>query len=327
MGAAARARRPPTPTSQLGRINKDYFCGGEVIADMAALDAALVGRSAASSGMTNTEVARGIVRIANSNMVNALKLVSVNRGYDPRDFTLVVFGGGGPMHGVALGKELGRQEGRGPARRAGVLGLGHADVRPQARLLRHRADGRRQRRRARRAASIAPASAPSPTSRARRCRPTRSRCIAVHPRPLPEPGVRGRGAASRASGRTPRRWQQLIADFHDAYEREYTYRLDAGVEIIGLHLIASSEVGKLEIVALPRTGATIEAAIKGRRAVDYATEGVHEATIYDGDELEPGMAFAGPAVIEDAGTTVVVHPGQHASRSTTSATSTSTSRG
>jgi N-methylhydantoinase A len=92
---------------------------------------------------------------------------------------------------------------------------------------------------------------------------------------------------------------KLIADFHDAYEREYTYRLDAGVEIIGLHLVAASEVGKLEIVALPRTGATLEAAIKGRRAVDYATEGVHEATIYDGTRLEPGMTVIGPAVIED----------------------------
>jgi N-methylhydantoinase A len=90
----------------LGRINKDYFCGGAVVADMGALDAAL-SDLAGKLGMSNAEVARGIVRIANSNMVNALKLVSVNRGHDPRDFTLVVFGGGGPMHGVALGKELG----------------------------------------------------------------------------------------------------------------------------------------------------------------------------------------------------------------------------
>src|SRR5690606_37033172 len=45
--------------------------------------------------------------IANNNMVNALKLVSLNRGFDPRDFTLVAFGGGGAMHAVALGMELG----------------------------------------------------------------------------------------------------------------------------------------------------------------------------------------------------------------------------
>lgn len=47
--------------------------------------------------------------------------------------------------------------------------------------------------------------------------------------------------------------------------------------------------------------------------MDYATEGVHEATIYDGTRLEPGMAFPGPAVIEDPGTTVVIQPGNRVS--------------
>ena len=47
--------------------------------------------------------------------------------------------------------------------------------------------------------------------------------------------------------------------------------------------------------------------------VDYATEGVHEADIYAGDRLVPGMCFAGPAIIEDSGTTVVIHPGNQVS--------------
>ena len=46
--------------------------------------------------------------------------------------------------------------------------------------------------------------------------------------------------------------------------------------------------------------------------VDYALEGAHEADIYDAEKLEPGMSFAGPAIIEDPATTVVVHPGQSA---------------
>ena len=56
------------------------------------------------------------MRIANNNMVNALKLVSVNRGHDPRDFTLVAFGGGGGMHAVALAAELGVRKVVDPAR-------------------------------------------------------------------------------------------------------------------------------------------------------------------------------------------------------------------
>src|SRR5215469_2547946 len=90
----------------LGRINKDYFFGGEIEADMSAVDAAL-DRVAERLGVSQIEAARGIVRIANNNMINALKLVSLNRGFDPRDFTLVAFGGGGAMHAAALGTELG----------------------------------------------------------------------------------------------------------------------------------------------------------------------------------------------------------------------------
>lgn len=291
---------------QLGRINKDYFCGGAVIADMKALDTSL---SALGDklGMSNTEVARGIVRIANSNMVNALKLVSVNRGYDPRDFTLVVFGGGGPMHGVALGKELGVKKVVVP-RGAPVFsawGMLMSDLRRDY-FVTELMD-------ADNAASLA---ALIDRTKERAVADFAKEDIAAEKVTM-TPFIRARyqnqefAVEVQLPGDRPdaATMTKLIADFHDAYEREYTYRLDAGVEIIGIHLIASSEVGKLEIVALPKTGARIADAIKGGRSVDYATEGVHEAVIYDGDRLEPGMSFSGPAVIEDAGTTVVIHPG------------------
>jgi N-methylhydantoinase A len=101
----------------------------------------------------------------------------------------------------------------------------------------------------------------------------------------------------------------LFEKFHDVYQREYTYRLDAPVEIVGLHLVASAEVGKLELARMPVTGATLASARKGRREVDFALEGIHSADIYDADKLEPGMSFTGPAVVEDPGTTIVIHPG------------------
>src|SRR5699024_7203408 len=58
-------------------------------------------------GMTAEEAALGIIRIANSNMLNALKLISIRKGHDPSDITLVAFGGGGSMHATALASELG----------------------------------------------------------------------------------------------------------------------------------------------------------------------------------------------------------------------------
>ncbi len=97
--------------------------------------------------------------------------------------------------------------------------------------------------------------------------------------------------------------------FDRDYEREYTYTLAAPVELVAYHLVAIAEVDKLEPQTLPSTGAKLESAVKGRREVDYAEAGIHMAIIYNGDLLEPGMGFVGPAIIEEAGATTVIPPG------------------
>jgi N-methylhydantoinase A len=99
--------------------------------------------------------------------------------------------------------------------------------------------------------------------------------------------------------------------FHASYEREYTYRLTAPVELVCFHLVALAEVDKLSPQKRVATNTRVEEAIKGQRGVDYAEVGEHKATIYDGDLLGPGMSFLGPAIIEEAGTTVVIPPGTH----------------
>jgi N-methylhydantoinase A len=289
----------------LGRINRNYFCGGAIEADMLALEKALTG-VARKLGQSLDDVARGIVRIANSNMVNALKLVSVNRGFDPRDFTLVAFGGGGPMHGIALGQELGVKKVVVP-RGAPVFsawGMLMSDLRRDyfvTRLI-EQSDSASLDELLRETIALARDKFISEGGSEDRitlqpllrCR-YQNQEFAVEV-PI-APGPFG-----------PDEMKAMIANFHAIYEREYSYRLDAQVDIIGLHLIASADIGKLEIVPLPVTGASITSAVKGRRDVDYATEGIHAATIYDGEKLEPGMRFEGPAIIEDPGTTIVVHP-------------------
>src|SRR5262249_26002119 len=96
--------------------------------------------------------------------------------------------------------------------------------------------------------------------------------------------------------------------FHSTYEREYTYRLDAPIELVAVHLVAVAEVGKLRPAQLPRTGRSFDHARKPQRTVDYAAAGVHLADVYTGELLEPGAAFAGPAVIETKGSTLRVPP-------------------
>jgi N-methylhydantoinase A len=96
--------------------------------------------------------------------------------------------------------------------------------------------------------------------------------------------------------------------FASEYEREYTYRLTAPAELVCYHLIAIAEVDKLKPEKHPKPGRKLLDAIKGRREVDFVESGIQQATIYNGDSLEPGMSFTGPAIIEEADTTVVIPP-------------------
>jgi N-methylhydantoinase A len=290
----------------MGRINRDYFCGGEVEADMAATEAALkdVGDKL---GVSVDEAAQGIVRIANNNMVNALKLVSLNRGHDTRDFTLLAFGGGGAMHAVALGQELQVKKVVVPAAASvfSAWGMMMSDLRrdyfvTQLADLGEGAGGRIES-----VFAEAEASARATfegegvdTGKISFLRYGKFR----YQNQEHTTEVLLSGEITDAS------LGKITDDFHGAYEREYTYRLDAPVEMVGIHLVARAEVGKLEMVPAPLGDADASVAVKGTRSVDYALEGTHEATIYDGEKLAAGMAFAGPAVIEDPGTTIVIHP-------------------
>ncbi|MFX1475664.1 MAG: hydantoinase/oxoprolinase family protein [Promethearchaeota archaeon] len=90
----------------LGRLNPDYFLGGKLtLKRQPAREQLLV--LSRQLGLSEEECAFGILRIVNSNMERAIRLVSIQRGYDPREFALVAFGGAGPMHAWALAKDLG----------------------------------------------------------------------------------------------------------------------------------------------------------------------------------------------------------------------------
>lgn len=315
-GPAAYGKGGDEPTTTdanlaLGRINPNYFCGGEIEADMAAVERSLR-PTADGLGVGLAEAARGIVRIANNNMVNALKLVSLNRGYDPRDFTLVAFGGGGGMHAVALAAELGIRRVVVP-RAADVFsawGMLMSDLRRDYFVTR-----------------LLPLTAEANDE----VDALLSEVVDAALEQFGREGIEPENVRFLRYGKLRYLNQEhsvevLLPDgkidaaaiaetadrFHAAYEREYTYRLEAPVEFVGTHVVAIAEVGKLTPAPLPVSGRSLDEARKGVRSVDYATEGIHEAAIYTGELLEPGMRFAGPAVVETRGTTIVVHPGNEA---------------
>ena len=312
----------------LGRINRDCFSGGSgsggrgadgggesgggaLHADMAAVEAALreVG---GRIGMDPNQTAAGIVRIANNNMVNALKLVSLNRGFDPREFTLVAFGGGGGMHAVALAAELGIAKVVIPADAAvfSAWGMMMSDLRRDyiaTRLLDLVADN---------AAAIERALAE--TEHAARAQ-FRAEGVDAGRLSLRRFGkfryqnqehttevALGEGAVTAA------RIREIRSAFETGYEREYTYRLDAPVELVGIHVTATATVGRVQIRRQELGPESAQGARKDSRKVDFAPDGVFEAAIYDGGRLRPGMRFRGPAIVEDPASTVVVQRGNEA---------------
>ena len=292
----------------LGRINRDYFCGGAIDADMESAGRAIEA-VADKLGVDAAEAARGIVRIANNNMVNALKLVSLNRGFDPRDFTLVAFGGGGAMHAVALASELGVKKVVVPAGASvfSAWGMMMSDLRRDYFITR--------------LVDLEEGAADSIESLFAETEEGARKQFA-------DEGIDPAKVTFLRYGKFRYQNQEHTTEvllpegevtdaelakirdlFHETYEREYTYRLDAPVEMVGIHLVASGEVGKLTMKPEPLGDADASAALKGRREVDFALEGSHDSAIYDGLKLKPGMKFTGPAIIEDPGTTVVINPG------------------
>jgi len=292
----------------LGRINPNFFCGGTMIADMAAVDQSL-DRLAAILSISRREAARGIIRIANNNMVNAIKLISVNRGHDPRDFTLVAFGGGGGLHACALAKELGIKKAVIPYL-SGVFsawGMLLSDLRrdylqtqivelsnPEAAGWINQTFTTLEEKAYKEFAAENIEHSRVHFLRYGRCRyQNQEHFVEIA---LPDCTI------------TSAQIEAIVEHFHSNYEREYTYRLDAPAELVCYHLVAIGEVDKLVPEKRPMTGRKLETAIKGMREVDYEEAGMQKATIYDGDALEPGMSFIGPAIIEESGTTTVIPP-------------------
>jgi N-methylhydantoinase A len=292
----------------LGRINASYFCGGTLVADMAAVEAAL-DELAATLSISRQEVARGILRIANNNMVNAIKLISVNRGHDPRDFTLIAFGGGGGLHATALARELGIKQVVIPSL-SGVFsawGMLLSDLRrdylktqiidlslsESAEQINRQLEALQDQA----LAEFAAENIDSPRIRFMRygrCRyQNQEHSVEI---PLPDGAI------------TTAQLDQIVERFRSDYEKEYTYRLPAPAEMVCFHLVTLAEVDKLKPNKRQRAGRKLENTIKGTRAVDFVETGISEATIYDGMLLEPGMSFNGPGIIEESGTTIVIPP-------------------
>jgi len=317
-GPAAYGRggeRPTTTDANLvtGRINPQNFLGGEIIPDMASVRRAFQ-PLVDELGGTLEDVARGIIRIANGNMVNALKLVSLNKGYDPREFSLIAYGGGGAMHAVALAAELKMPKVIIPMNSSvfSAWGMLMTDLRRD--YLRTQV------------LELHPDAAPVIADTFLSMQQQAIDGFAADPLTGKLPLAVRRFADMRYAGQEHTVKVEIpdgridaacvdssVRRFHETHEREYTFRLPNAVEIVNFHLVAQGRVMRHEPEKLAVTGRPVTAAVTGARRVDYDEHGVHQATIYDRGRLEPGMELIGPCVVEEPAATVVVPPGRRVS--------------
>ncbi|GGA35512.1 5-oxoprolinase [Kroppenstedtia guangzhouensis] len=295
-------------TGRLSPKNFDYNV------DMAKVEEAIKTKVADRFEMKPEDGALGIIRIANSNMLNALKLISVRKGYDPRDFTLVAFGGGGSMHAPALARELGVRKVVVPVASPvfSAWGMLMTDLRHDyiqtyiARVNGLDLDGFNKEwdELARMAtAQFAEENIEKENIRFMRFADMRYA------------GQEHTVKVPLASGPvTPESLTQLIADFHELHEKNYTFKLEeAETEIVNLHLTAFGSVEKPALKKLQLKGGTAKDALKEKRPVYYEQDGWVDTVVYNRSKLEPGMAFSGPAVIEEQAAVTVIYPDQKAS--------------
>jgi N-methylhydantoinase A len=305
-----RGGTEPTVTDAnaiLGRINPEYLLGGEMRVHLEGARKVMQDKIAAPLGLDLLDAAEGIIRVVNANMVRGIRRVSVERGYDPRDFALVPFGGAGPLHGADLAEALSMNRviipvypGIGSA-----FGMLAADVRHDyvkthiiiaaevdhklveglfAEMEAQATDQLNREGFSGQAANLD-----------RRVDMRYLRQAYELTVPLTEASF------------SPEAVPQLVGRFHDMHRRAYGYaRHEEPVEIVNLRLVA---LGKLPGFKLQTRESADDA-----QPTSFANRTVYfegrplQTAIYQRDTLEPGQVVPGPAIIEQLDSTVVVTP-------------------
>lgn len=291
-----------------GRLSAENF---DNQVDMDAVRAAIQEKVGDAFGMDTDEAAMSILRVAEANMYNALKLISVRRGYDPRDFTMVAFGGGGPMHCEYLAKELNIRKVIVPiaAPVFSAWGMLMTDVRHDyiqtnirrmnevsAEELNDMWEGLLSQAQEQFEKEDIPKENIVCNYIADMRYMGQEHTVKVNVPPIPW------------SEETK---EEIIQRFHDTHEHFYTFRLtDTPTEIVNLHLVAYGRLTKPELAKIPPQEGPVEDAKKEIRKVYFAEDGWMDTPVYLREKLGRGAVLDGPVIVEEAAASAVAAKGQ-----------------
>jgi N-methylhydantoinase A len=292
----------------LGRLDPDRLLSVEQAVSLDRVRAALVEHVGAPLGLDATAAAAAVVRVANDRMAGAIRMVSLARGHDPRDFALFAFGGAGPLHAAALAKELAIPTVLIPARPGltNALGCVVADLRHDfvatvnAPLETLAAD---------RIGAVFAAQVASGRALLARENVAVERVVTLHRADMQFQGqshILPVAIDSAAIG-----LDELRAAFAAAYWKRFGVELpEIRPVLVNLHtaVIGKRKAVSLRAIAPAHPKATLAEARRTTRPV-WFDGGWVETPVYVRDHLPFDAAFAGPAIVEQLDCTTVVEPG------------------
>jgi N-methylhydantoinase A len=295
----------------LGYLDPDNFAGGRMRLDHAAAHAA-IGKLGKSIGMGAVECAAGICRIVELNMADIIRKVTVEKGFDPREFVLFAFGGAGPAHAGVFAAELGVKKVIVPQRKAAstwcAFGAAAADV---LHIFEHSEI----------LATPVPAARVNAALEAIEARAKRMMAgegiVAARQRFEFSLDVRHKGQINEVEVPIP--WTRAPADYEARLRRMFVARYEqlygrgsalagAQLEIVVCRLRARALTPRPKLTkSRTATKAIPKAAALKPRTIWW--RGLKKTPVYDGAQLAVGNVLRGPAIVETSDTTVVVHPG------------------
>ena len=285
----------------LGRIAAARFLGGRMPLDHAAAARAVDERLGTPLGLARAGAAAGVLRLADVKMALGVRGSSTERGLDPRDYALVAYGGGGPLHAVAIARELGIPRVVVPPSPStfsawGMLAtdLRHDLVRTVLEPL-GSTDGAwaetRYREMQREIESILPGVGAPVTHRAADLR------------------YLGQEHTVTVPVESPGEWRALRGRFDEAHRRTYGYAApEVEVQLLNLRLTVVYPLEHPRLPPLAR-GSEAVAPFETRQIYSMRAQDSVECRVYQRDRLGAGDAIDGPAAVEEAGTTTIIDLG------------------
>ena len=307
-----RGGKSPTVTDGniiLGKLNQERILGGRMKIDYELARFSIDNYICKKSGLSVEDAAAGIISVANSNMIHAIRLITVEKGYDPRDFTLMAYGGAGPLHACEIALEMGISTVLIPASPGTMcsLGLLMADIRfdgiRSSIMLANNINSKK-------ASKIFDELLEEGNSLLdKECIPSGNRNF-VYIIDCRYDGQNYEIPIELEKSLDEQELSGLIDKFHTEHARQYGYaNYDMEIQMVNYRLSSFGIITKPDLEYIEKgSNIRLPSPIEVRKVRFEGSNGYIPANIYLRKQIEPGCQIFGPAIVEQMDSTSVIPP-------------------